>query len=393
METRLTFGKEVLVLGAVLFAAACGSDEPMMMLPNVPPPAGTGAVAGTSAAAGTTGMAGRAGVAGTAAAGRGAAGRGMAGTSATGASGASGTGMMTMAGAPAVAGASGTGTAGMDSAAGAGGAAGMMPVAGGGAAGTGMMGSGMCCMDGDCVCRDQPPAAMTSMKGKYATESYSLAGAGCVYYPTDAEPPFSAITISDGFGGSGGCGRTQTDAWGPLYASHGIVAMIVSTGSGDQPAQRGAALIKGVAAFKAENMKSGSPLMGKLNGRYATSGFSMGGGGTSYASQDDPTLRASGALMAWGPVRMGVKVPTLVVCGASDGIASCASHGNSLYAGIPEDVPKMRVQVSGGHNGQPSAGGGKQGEYGLAFMKLFLDGDERWRPLLVAADSQATNIK
>jgi hypothetical protein len=214
-----------------------------------------------------------------------------------------------------------------------------------------------------------------------------------VYYPTDAEPPFAAVAISDGFGGSGGCGRTQTDGWGPLYASHGIVAMIINTGSGDQPNQRGSKLNAGIKAFKAENDKADSPLKGKLSGRYGTSGFSMGGGGTSYASQDDATLLSSVAMMPWGPVRMGVTVPTLIICGASDTIASCSSHGGPLYSGIGDDVPKMRVQVSGGHNGQPTAGGRESGKYGLAFTKVFLEGDERWRPLLVAAESVETNIK
>jgi hypothetical protein len=49
--------------------------------------------------------------------------------------------------------------------------------------------------------------------------------------------------------------------------------------------------------------------------------------------------------------------------------------------------------VTSGHAGQPSAGGGDSGEYGLAFQKVFLVGDERWRPLLVAAPSEQTNIQ
>jgi hypothetical protein len=201
------------------------------------------------------------------------------------------------------------------------------------------------------------------------------------------------VAVSDGFAGTGGCGVAQTSGWGPLYASHGIVAMIINTGSGDQPNQRGSKLSAGIEAFKAENAKSGSPLFGKLSGRYGTSGFSMGGGGTTYASQDDATLRSSVAIMPWGPVRSGVKVPTLVICGASDTIASCSSHGTPAYQGIDDAVSKMRVQVSGGHNGQPTAGGGNSGKFGLAFQKVFLEGDERWRPLLVAADAEDTNIK
>jgi hypothetical protein len=299
-----------------------------------------------------------------------------------------------------------SGTAGMaPSVGGTAGAAGMAMAAAGsagstdGAAGEPAAGSGgptpgagECCMDGDCICRDEPPTALTDEDGPYAVESYAH-DAGCIYYPTDAEPPFSAVAISDGFGGSGGCGRTQTDGWGPLYASHGIVAMIVNTTGGDQPNVRGMKLTAGVAAFKAENENSSSPLHMKLAGRYGTSGFSMGGGGTSYASQDDGTLRSSVAVMPWGPVRMGVEVPTLVICGSSDGIASCASHGNGLYSGIGDSVPKMKITVSSGHVGQPSAGGGDSGKVGLAFQKVFLDGDERWRSVLLMADTDETNIQ
>jgi hypothetical protein len=254
-------------------------------------------------------------------------------------------------------------------------------------------GTGTCCPDGKCLCHGPDPKGLTSARGPYKTANYTIAGTGCVYYPTDAEPPYAAVTISDGFLGAGGCGSFQTGNWGPLYASWGIVAMIVNTGSADQPNARGRALLKGITAFKAENTKSGSPLNGKLAGRYGTSGFSMGGGGTSYASRDDKTLLSSVAIMPWGPVTSGITTPTLVICGSSDGTAPCGSHGNPLYRGIAASVPKMRVQVNSGHQGQPSAGGGDSGEYGLAFQKVFLEGDQRWRPFLVSARSEETTIK
>jgi hypothetical protein len=53
----------------------------------------------------------------------------------------------------------------------------------------------------------------------------------------------------------------------------------------------------------------------------------------------------------------------------------------------------MKIQISSGHAGQPSSGMGKSGKFGLAFQKVFLEGDERWRPLLIAGDSETTNIK
>ena len=361
---------------AVMVVAACSEDPPDMM-ENPINPGGSGAPA-----AGMTGTAGMPPAGGSG-------GGGMSVPPRTGGMSGGGAGMS--AGAGGMAGMAGAaGEAGMDGIAGEAGMAGMAGMAGAAGMGTG---TNDCCPDGDCICRGDVPTGLTSDAGPFATESYDLRGIGCVYYPTDAEPPFAAVAISDGFGGSGGCGVTQTNRWGPFYASHGIVAMIVNTGSGDQPNQRGAALSDGIEGFKAENANSSSPLFEKLAGRYGTSGFSMGGGGTTYAAQDDATLKSSVGLMAWGPVRSGVTVPSLFICGASDMIAACRSHSVGAYGGIAETVDKMIITVSGGHVGQPSAGGGDSGATALAFQKLFLDGDERWRPILLMADYDETTIE
>jgi hypothetical protein len=53
----------------------------------------------------------------------------------------------------------------------------------------------------------------------------------------------------------------------------------------------------------------------------------------------------------------------------------------------------MIITVSGGHVGQPSAGGGDSGAVAFAFQKVFLDGDERWRPILLMADYDETTIQ
>ncbi|HKU37060.1 MAG TPA: hypothetical protein VJR89_02905, partial [Polyangiales bacterium] len=267
-----------------------------------PAAAGTGTPSGT---AGTAPMAGRsptpAGT-GSTAAGTTASGSGGTGTTAAGTGATAGTGTT-------AAGSGGTGTAGTAG-------TGAEPMAGTMAPPTtGGMGKGMCCKDGDCLCHGDPPSAPTNMPGPFKTAMYDIPSAGCVHYPTDAEPPFAAVTISDGFGGSGGCGPSQTGQWGPLYASWGIVAMIIHTGAGDQPQQRGTKLTAGVAAFKMENMKMGSPLMGKLSGRYGTSGFSMGGGGTTFSAMKDPMLKSNVSIMAWTPATSGIMVPSLFIFG------------------------------------------------------------------------------
>jgi hypothetical protein len=345
---------------------------------------GTAGVGGESGIGGTAGVGGDSGIGGAGGTG------GDSGTGGTGGTGGdSGTG-----GTGGTGGDSGTGgTGGTGGDSGTGGTGGTGGDSGtGGTGGTGG-GSGTCCPDGNCICRGSDPTGLTSEDGPYNTDSYNLSGIGCVYYPTDADPPFSAVAISDGYLGSGGCSSFQTGQWGPFYASHGIAAMIVNTGSSDQPSQRAAALADGIAGFKAENNNSSSPLYQKLAGRYGTSGFSMGGGGTTYAASNDPSLLTSVALMAWGPTGQGVTVPTLFTCGSSDGTASCTSHGRPAYDEMPATTPKMIVTVTSGHAGQPSSGGGMQGAWGLAFQKLFLEGDERWRPILLGGNYDDTNIQ
>jgi hypothetical protein len=324
-------------------------------------------------------------------------------------SGASGSPAIHAAGSPAATGGSaavsGSATAGTGAAAGTSAVAGSGPAAGSGAGGTsgavaGMtaagggatMGAGACCSGGDCLCHGDPPMAPTAMNGPYKTMSYDLTTAGCVYYPTDAQPPFAAVTISDGFGGAGGCGPTQTNQWGPLYASWGIVAMIIHTGASDQPDVRGMKLTAGIEAFKSENMKSGSPLMGKLSGRYGTSGFSMGGGGTTFSAAKDPTLKTNVAIMAWGPSTDEIKIPSLFIFGSQDTLAG--TMGMAEYTKIGGTVPKMTVTIPSGHAGQPSSGMGQSGQAGLAFQKVYLEGDQRWLPILQMVKATASaNIK
>lgn len=360
----------IVCLAALIMGTGCGDDADATSQMNNPQ-GGTGGLFGAGGNAGTGGDLTTGGMMGTGAA------IATGGIGATG--GAMGTGAMDATGGM-------MGTGGMDA------TGGMMGT--GAMAGTGgTPDTGSCCADGDCICRDTPPAALSSDDGPYNTDNYSLRGVGCIYYPTDAEPPFSAVAISDGYGGSGGCGRTQTNGWGDFYASHGIVAMIIETTGGDQPRTRGTKLLAGIDGFKAENENPSSPLAGKLAGRYGTSGFSMGGGGTTYASSSNSELLSSVAIMPWGPTSNGITVPTLVTCGSSDGIASCNSHGTPLYNGLPSSTPKMKITVTSGHAGQPTSGGGMQGAWGLAFQKRYLDGDERWTDVLLSGNSDDTNIQ
>jgi hypothetical protein len=95
--------------------------------------------------------------------------------------------------------------------------------------------------------------------------------------------------------------------------------------------------------------------------------------------------------MAWTPSTMGIMVPSLYIFGSADTLAG--TMGMPSYDSIPDTVPKMAVTINSPHSGQPGDGGGKSGEAGLAFQKVFLEGDERWRPVLLKVMSDKTNIK
>jgi hypothetical protein len=300
------------------------------------------------------------------------AGTGVAGTGAAGAAaGSGGAGAAGMA-------AAGTGSAGM-AAAGTGAAG--MAAAGTGAAGTGMMGDGKCCPSGDCLCHGDVPSALTSMTGPFKTATLRVS-TGTVHYPMDAEPPFAAVAVCGGFLNTG----PEMDSWGSFYASYGIVTIITTTGASDQPATRGDKLLGAIKSLKDENMKSGSPLMGKLSGRYGTSGYSMGGGGTTIATGMDQTLKTSVGMAPYGGQSRNVKTATLLLCGSSDTTAPC-SMASGVYRGITDPTPKMLVTLTGTSHltwvGSYSApGSGAAAKLALAFQKVFLEGDERWKPLL-----------
>jgi len=318
---------------------------------------------------------------------------GSGGTFGSGGSGASATGGSSgsggFSGSSSVGGAGGVASGGGSGVGGAGGVSGSSGV--GGSSGTGS-GTGTCCTSGDCLCHGPDPSGLTSKNGPYTTTSYALGSIGTVHYPTNGEAPFAAIAIVPGFTNTG----PEMAPWGTFYASWGIVTSVTNTVGTDDPNIRATKLLAAITALKAENTTSGSPLFGKLAGRYGTSGYSMGGGGTTIASGQDSTLKTSIGLAAWGPNGSGVQVPTLLLCGSADTVAAC-SMSQTAYTAIPGSTQKMMVTIAGATHFNwfsPTDVGGNSGETALAFQKVYLEGDERWKPILKQSrGTVTTNIQ
>jgi pimeloyl-ACP methyl ester carboxylesterase len=259
---------------------------------------------------------------------------------------------------------------------------------------SGAVTGGTCCKDGNCLCHGTVPARLSAQRGPFQVRTLQLS-TGVAHYPTNADAPFAGISICPGFLNSG----PEMADWGAFYASWGIVTVVTNTLGTDVPEIRATKLLNSIKALKAENTKSGSPLNGKMSGRYGTSGYSMGGGGTTMASVTDPTLMTSVGLAPWEPVGRNIKTPTLLMCGSADAVAPCSYVDNS-YSAIPNTTPKMKLVIRGGEHlftwfGPNDGGNGTSGGYALAFQKVFLEGDERWKPLLLAKPSghdMTTNI-
>jgi pimeloyl-ACP methyl ester carboxylesterase len=351
-------------LGLLILASfsACSSDRQER-------PQSTHATGGAGNASGTGGQS-PGGEGGTAA---GAAGTGDGGTAGT--AGDSGT-----AGDAGTAGGSGGNPADASSAGGTSGSVGV-----GGAGGTG---GSACCPAGDCICRGPAPTGLTSGKGPFAATSVR-SPSGNIFYPTDAEPPFASLAMIAVVTSV----TPELAAWGQFYASHGIVMLLVLGTSSDQPSAHATKLLEALKQLEAENSRADSPLRGKLSDRFGVAGYSIAAGGTTLASSSAPKLRSSMTLGVWGGNGSGIQVPTLLLCGENDPVAPC-SMSESVYSAIPEATPKMMVSIAGVNHfswfGPKDAGGGISGEVALAFQKVFLEGDERYRPLLLQSRGTVT---
>jgi dienelactone hydrolase len=257
---------------------------------------------------------------------------------------------------------------------------------GGTTGGTGGTGGGM---------GPPPPAKLSDAKGPMQTASFDLA-TGTVFHPTGNNGPWPAIAIIPGFLNVG----PEVGDWCPFYASWGIVCHVTSSGPLDTPDIRAVWLADAITALKAENTKASSPLNGKLSGSFGVSGYSMGGGATAIASASDKSLKVAIGLAPWTVTSDSASAPSLHFCGTADITADC-SHAQSLYDSAPSSTPKMMITIENcGHLdcwwGPDTTPEGISGGWGLAFAKVYLEGDMRWKSLLLGMPSGGTvqtNIK
>jgi dienelactone hydrolase len=219
-------------------------------------------------------------------------------------------------------------------------------------------------------------------------------GSQTLHVPVDAEAPFASVVVVPGFISP----EASIRPWGPFLASHGIVTLTIGTNTGgDPPDVRARSLLDAIETLKAENIRPGSPVEGQMAlDRFAVMGWSMGGGGTLIAANTHPELRAAISLAGWSPGARFTndRVPTLLLAGSVDLVAGGQSQG--FFESIPESTPKMLFEVAGGAHdiaNNPISAGGEVGRYGLSWLKVFLEGDERYRQFLLEIPSRQSDFR
>lgn len=240
-----------------------------------------------------------------------------------------------------------------------------------------------------------------SANGLYATSSYTDIpdvpefGAATIYYPRDKQELLDGVAVAPGFIEK----QENMQWWGLFLASHGFAVLTLDTNElRDQPDVRARALIAAINILRNENTRAGSPLQGKIDAnKMAVMGHSMGGGGTLLAANENSDqLRAAIALTPWLPNAnfSDVSVPTLVIAGEADRVAPMAVHAWPHYQTLPTTIPRGYMEIKGGDHfiANTLIEGSRLsskidvhdliGRLSLAWLKYYMDGDQRYKPFI-----------
>ena len=133
----------------------------------------------------------------------------------------------------------------------------------------------------------------------------------------------------------------------------------------------------------------------------------MGGGGTLLAANSTPSLKAVFAMEPWNPSTTYPMdtVPTLMFGGTSDGLAG-PPMPDDQYTSIPSTTPKMLYVVTSGTHyvatsptnstsdmAPDSMSTGNVARFGLSWLKVFMECDDRFRPFLLVKPSDASDFE
>ena len=218
-----------------------------------------------------------------------------------------------------------------------------------------------------------------------------------LYFPANKAQDFGGVVISPGFFER----QENISWWGNYLASHGFAVITFDTNElNDLPPLRADALLATIDLLRGENSRQGSAIRGKiLEDSMAVMGHSMGGAAALLlANEKSDEIKAAIPFNAGGVPNANfssVAVPTLVIAGEIDRLAPVNDHAWSHYQTLTNEVPRMYMEVKGGNHFIAKTAEVENerlrpnidvhelvGGMAVAWLKLFLDGEEEYRELL-----------
>ncbi len=241
-------------------------------------------------------------------------------------------------------------------------------------------------------------ASLKSSSGPYQVATRNVSGflkgfgGGTLHYPTNASGKMGAIAVIPGYVSY----ESSIKWWGPRLASHGFVVITMDTNTiYDQPNSRADQLSRALDYVISESNSRTSPIYNKVDStRLGAIGWSMGGGGSLKLA----TERSLNAIIPQAPWYSGfnsfnsIKTPALILACESDVVAPVNSHASPFYNRVPNSTPKAFLEVNGGSHFCANSGYRDEallGMYGIAWMKRFIDFDNRYNQFLCGPNHEA----
>ncbi|RDU23602.1 dienelactone hydrolase family protein [Anaerosacchariphilus polymeriproducens] len=256
------------------------------------------------------------------------------------------------------------------------------------------------------IIRNEEAPGKYAGNGPFSYNSYRLpllsvygTGGATVYYPTSGTAPYSGLVYCPPYTAK----QSALAAWGPFFASHGIILVTFDTLTPLDPVSLRALQQRTVLnALKTENSRLNSPLYQKVaTDRIGAMGWSMGGGATWINSAEYSGLKTAMTIAGHNLSSTNLnskgyntKCPTLIMNGAMDttGLGGLG-QSNGVYKNIPANVPKVLYEVaSAGHLNwtSPISASNDVAAIALAFQKTYLDGDSRWLAFITRPNSNVS---